>query len=260
MNLKKYGISVVISTLILAATILTITISALFFSSTILEQQLDRSEFEQALNTLVTLVDTVEHVSVNPGASGYMRMNLRTCRPILENDAGEIKVLVEGKKVLNGRTGSMKVAGGRLVGVGSTKVLIGSDALMVNSTTDPLGYVYFTQQEGAWASLDYIRVRATYMGTFTYYEGGRAFNRSIVRISFINITFGEIRNISGEVLNLVVRNTGMTVETHLFDSGTVTVTVSLGERSESESFGTKDPSVKGTVVYVVRMDIEIASL
>jgi hypothetical protein len=256
--------SVVLSTIILASAILTITMAAIFVSNTVLEQQLDMSEFEQEKNNLITLVDIIEHVAVNPGSSGYIRLNLRTSRPNFEQNAGTIEVSVSGKSVISGYTGSLHIGGGRYVGVGTgTQALVGRDCLIVNSTSDPLGYVYVVQQNGAWVNLDYIRVRATYVGRYMYYEGSQKVNRSVVRITFINITFGDIRTISGGVLNLAVRNVKTLVQTYLFPGDSVTVAVSFNGKNESIDIGPADqgqyPATE-TVVYVVRMDVEIASL
>ncbi|MBO3804213.1 MAG: hypothetical protein JTT11_10185 [Candidatus Brockarchaeota archaeon] len=259
----KKAMSVVLSTIILASAILTITMAAIFVSNTVLEQQLDQSEFEQAKNNLVTLVDIIEHVAVNPGSSGYIRLNLRTARPNFERNAGTIEVTVQEISVIRGYTGSLHVGGGRNVGVGGKEVLIGSDELIITSASDPLGYVYVVQQNGAWVNLDYERVRATYLGKYLYHEGGSKVNRSVVRISFINITFGEIRTISGGVLNLAVRNVRTQVQTYLFPSANVQVEVSFNGRTESVNLGSEEqgqyPATE-TVVYVVRMDLEIASL
>ncbi|MGQ9514469.1 MAG: hypothetical protein ACUVTL_05405 [Thermoproteota archaeon] len=261
---RRKALSVVLSTIILATAILTITMAAIFVSNTVLEQQLDLSEFEQAKNNLVTLVDIIEHVSVNPGSSGYIRMNLRTTRPIFVQNAGTMEVLVNELRVIDGYTGSLRVGGGRYIGVGEgIEVLIGNKTLLITSTTDPLGYVYVIQENGAWVNLDYTRVRATYLGRYMYYEGTQKINRSIVRISFINITFGDIRIISGGVLNLAVRNVRTLIQTYLVNDYRVLVKVNFGGESKSTYVGPQEddhPSVTQTVVYVVRMDVEISTL
>lgn len=85
-RVKRNAMSVVLSTIFLAAAILTITLAAVFVSNVVLQQQLDQSEFEQAQNNVLTLVDIIEHVSVTPGSSGYVQMNLRTAHPNFINE------------------------------------------------------------------------------------------------------------------------------------------------------------------------------
>lgn len=260
--------SVVISTIILSATILVITLAALFVSNTVLEQQLDQSEFEQAKNNVMTLVDIVEHVAVTPGASGYITMNIRTSHPNFTRNAGTIVVTVNGipNPVINGITGALNIGGGRYVGVGSgIEELVGTDRLIVLNASDPLAYVYVIQKNGAWLNMDYGRARARYMGKFMYYEGAQKINRSIVRIAFINISFGTIRVLGTGTLNLVARNIRTVVQTYLI-TGTdnVYVTVNYNGRSEGPTkIGPSEsipPVATQTVVYVVRMDVEITTL
>jgi len=258
--------SVVISTIILSATILVITLAALFVSNTVLEQQLDQSEFEQVKNNVMTLVDIVEHVAVTPGASGYVTMNIRTSHPNFTRNAGTIVVMVDGITVINGITGALNIGGGRYVGVGAgIEELVGADQLIVLNASDPLAYVYVVQKNGAWLNMDYARARARYMGKFMYYEGDQRINRSIVRIALINISFGTIRIMGTGTLNLVARNIGTVVQTYLITGkDNVDVTVSYNGQSEGPiNIGPSQsipPVATQTVVYVVRMDVEIATL
>ena len=113
--------------------------------------------------------------------------------------------------------------------------------------------------------MDFARVRATYLGVFMFYEGATNVNRSIVRIAFINVTFGTIRVMGSGMLNLVARNVRTTLQTILIpNQKTVTVAVSFtGHPTETITIG-PPPSLpyqpKDTIVYVVRMDVQIASL
>jgi hypothetical protein len=263
-RLRRKGLSAVLSTIILAAAILTITVAALFVSTTALDQQLDMSEFEQAKNNVLTLVDIVEHVAVDEGSSGYIRMNLRTAHPTFEQNGARITVTVGGGNVIDGYTGLMKIGGGGLVGIGGgIERLIGSDQLIVGSASDPLGYVYVVQDNGAWIKLDYARVRARYMGKFLYYEGGEKINRSIVRIAFINITFGTIRIFGTGTLDLVARNIRTVVDSFTVDGESVHVTVNVDGRFADFDVGPTvhtPPLATQTVIYIVRMDVEISTL
>jgi len=257
------AISVVISTLILSASILTITLVALFVSNSVLEQQLDISEFEQAKNSVLTLVDIIEHVAVSPGSAGYVQMNLRTAHPNFVNGLGPITVTVSSisSPILDGKTGSLEVGGGRYVGVGSgIEVLVGRDDLIVENAYDPLGYVYVIQQNGAWIIMNHARVRVSDMGVFAFHEGDEIVERNVVRVSFINMTFGTIRVFGTGTLNLVARSNRTIVEPYRITGTELSVTVDFTGRP-SESFTIQLPSGVGeTIVYVVRVDVEISSL
>lgn len=264
---QRKAMSAVLSTIILSAAILSITMAAIFVSNFILGQQLDQSEFEQVKNNILTLVDIIEHVAVTPGSSGYVQMNLRTAHPNFINNSGTITVTVNGMPTLiNGITGLLKVGGGNYVGVGTgPEVLVGKNCLIVRNASDPLGYVYIIQQNGAWLNMDYSRVKASYMGVFMFYEGTQNINRSVIRIAFINITFGAIRIMGSGMLNLVARNVHTIVQTILVsDPNPVTLTVSFtGQSTEVATIRpTQEPKYPGTetIVYVVRMDVQIASL
>jgi len=256
------AISVVISTLILSASILTITLVALFVSNAVLEQQLDISEFEQAKNSVLTLVDIMEHVAVSPGSAGYVQMNLRTAHPNFINYYGTITVTVGSlPPVLNGITGSLEVGGGRYVGVGSgIEVLVGSDDLIVENAYDPLGYAYVIQQNGAWIVMNHARVRVSDMGVFAFHEGDEIVERNVVRVSFINMTFGAIRVFGTGTLNLVARSNRTMVETYRITGTYLSITVDFTGRPP-ESLPIQLPlGIGETIVYVVRVDVEISSL
>jgi len=268
---KRKAMSVVISTIILSAAILTITLAALFVSNVVLEQQLDQSEFEQAKNSVMTLVDIIEHVAVTPGASGYVTMNIRTSHPNFTRNAGTVMVSVRCPNgstitVINGKAGALNIGGGRYVGVGAgIERLVGTDRLLVQNASDPLAYVYVIQKNGAWLNMDYSRVRARYMGKYMYYEGIQKVNRSIVRIAFINISFGTIRVYGTGTLNLVARNVRTIVQTFLVNGGdNVYVTVNYNGKSEGPTkigpSQSTPPVATQTIVYIVRMDVEIATL
>jgi len=259
--LKRKAISVVISTLILSASILTITLVALFVSNSVLEQQLDISEFEQAKNIVLTLVDIMEHVAVSPGSAGYVQMNLRTAHPNFVNDSGTITVTVGSEEVLDGITGSLEVGGGRYVGVGSgIEVLVGRDDLIVENAYDPLGYAYVIQQNGAWIIMNHARIRVSDMGVFAFHEGDMEVKRSVFRISFINMTFGNIRVFGAGTLNLVARSNRTIVETYRMTGTELSVTVDFTDRPYESCTIQLPPGVGETIVYVVRVDVEISSL
>jgi hypothetical protein len=266
-KLRRIGASVVISTVIIAATVLMITVAALSFSNSMLNVQLDNSEYEQAKNMLVTLADMIEDVSASPLSSHYVRYNMRTSRPCFLSGTNTISVTVAGQTVIQGKTGIIEVGGGALASSPGMTNLLGSDCLIVNDVSNPLARVYALQSGGAFAILDYSRVKVTNLGCFYYDDAGNGLNGYLnaVRIAFVNLTIGPVSG-SGSV-DISVRSLSPALQTTIISSNTVTVTVIVnGVSSQYTVYGLNTIisggvryNVIGTILQVLNTQVVVAA-
>ena len=267
-DIRRKALSVVLSTVIMTSVILSITVAALSFSENLLSMQLDSTEFEQAKNTLLTLVDMIEDISTSPLAAHYIRLNLRTSRPIFIPSASTILVSVSGQgTVIQDSVGMIEIRGGPLSSAVSTKTLLGENTLIVGDISETLGRVIETQSSGSLLSLDFSRVRVTNLGCFYYYDagGGSSGYLNSIRIAFIKLVIG--RTTGSNPLNVVVRCVSTQLNTITVTSNAVTVTVNVDGKVQTQTItglssinvgGVQKP-VGGTIVQILTTVVEVSS-
>jgi len=87
------GISPVITTIIISATLLIILVIASFVSTNILELQVASTEFEQAKTNMLLLDEVIQDVALRPGAGGYVQFNQRSGGINIINSPETLKLL-----------------------------------------------------------------------------------------------------------------------------------------------------------------------
>lgn len=153
------AVSPVISTVIITATLLIILVVASFIATSMLEIQIQNSEFEQAKTAMLLLDKTIIDVSLRPGAAGSVQFNQRSGGIGLYK-GGVINISIVSSLGVNSITvGSyvVKYRGGSMVSTAEAN-LTELGGLLVDMSK-PLGYVRIEVGGGAWIVLDYNRVR-----------------------------------------------------------------------------------------------------
>ncbi|MEM4523084.1 MAG: hypothetical protein QW738_07745 [Nitrososphaeria archaeon] len=188
----RKGLSPVISTVILSAIMLIITIISIGFAANIYAIQSDSTEFEQAKNMMINFAGTIEYVSSRQGSSAYVKFNSRSGGPQFLSNIGTIGVSVNSSDVLKSRLSVLKYRGGSLSSVAGKYYLRGSDKNIVKNNVS-LGSVYVEQSEGAYVVLDFSRINVVYLGKFDFSKGiNKGFETvNLIQINFINLTKGE---------------------------------------------------------------------
>jgi hypothetical protein len=98
---KIRGISPVISTIIISATLLIILVIASFFATNMLELQMANTEFEQAKTNMMLLDEVIQDVALRPGSGGHVRFNQRSGGINVIQDAETLKILGPSTEIIN---------------------------------------------------------------------------------------------------------------------------------------------------------------
>ncbi|MEM1514975.1 MAG: hypothetical protein QXT26_02900 [Thermoproteota archaeon] len=154
------GVSPVISTIIITASLLIILITAFFFATNMLGIQIQSSEFEQAKTAMRLLDKTIMDVSLRPGAVSSVQFNQGSGGiGVYGGDQINIVILRDSEVIWNKTITSyvIKYRGGSLTPA-TQMDLTNPGGLILRDPSKPLGYVRVEIGDGAWIVLDYNRV------------------------------------------------------------------------------------------------------
>jgi hypothetical protein len=266
--MKRKGYSITVSTVILSAIFIASTIIAAYTANYIIQMHSESIEFEQAKNTIFLLATNIEDTVLKPNSAAYVVFNSGAGGPSFDMAKGEITVTIEGETIWtpiqNLQINFMKYKGGSLIGVSNIEYIRGSGSqpLIVVGVSEPLGYIYTNQSNGAWIVLDYSRVRVVYHGILTLFNSStdtyNYFND--VKIVYINILPGEFHG-SGRIY-VKAENLGIIQKSNIFSSNSINLIVSALGKQESFSFSNLpnfNNSLK-TIVTILLVNISISML
>jgi len=261
-----------ITTVILVAVSLSVIISASFFAYMVLEIQSQVAEYENAKTALLSFSELIDSVSLNLGSAGFTRIYFRAGGLSMLQGTENISITVNSvwNALPSTSVNLLKVRGGRFVGGPDYMVLRGkplakpTDYLIVTSDTSdvPLGWVYVEQSEGSWTTMDFGRAKATFTGTFNYSETGVTWELlNVVEVLYIK-PFFKTSGGGMDTVDLRARNVRMNTDTRRFSTTDVTITVNRGTNSQTVTIHGpatfNGVQVKGTVVYVTIVDVEVS--
>ncbi|MEM2500905.1 MAG: hypothetical protein QXG31_04060 [Candidatus Bathyarchaeia archaeon] len=221
--MEKRGVSPVISTVIITAILLIILIIASLLATSLLEIQMQNSEFEQAKTTMLLLDKIIMDVSLRPGAASSVQFNQRSGGiGMYESEPINIKIEDTSKsEIIPINSYVIKYRGGSMVSAAEAN-LTNPGGLIVDMSK-PLGHVRIESGNGAWIILDYNRVRITVNKEL------RTMDIYLIRLE--RGTFGG----SGTV-NVRVQNKGINVKSITLSESSLTVRVEVGGISEEQFY------------------------
>ena len=244
-----------LSTIIVATTIMLVTLISANVATRMIEVQVAQAEFEQAEEAMVILADIVEEVGSKMYSSSYVKFNCRSGRlDFLENYTHVEVVLrtdVENLTLIDAYTSSLRFKSGIRFSLveeyvrGSSSSILGGEAAQLISIYKGL------DQDGSPSIWLYSRnVRLIEEGTM--YLESRGYNVNLYQLLFVRIgvglTFG-----SGS-LNVKAYGKGISLNTYLVEnSGTVHFILD-GEEVDSASI------VAPALIYVVVAEVEVATV
>jgi hypothetical protein len=237
MKKKDLAISTVLSTTILASTLLVIVGVSSYAAINAVNAQIENVQFEQAKNVLLSVSQIVKKVMYTPHSSGYVRSSFWMTVPyfIRTNENLTINLIDDGENItFDLPVNIIKIKGGPQVGILTPQNILGEEVLLYTKISGSLGNVRVFQSEGAWTSLDYLRARCNYIGTTNYYDGNNWNNETVnvIEITVLNLDFGIF--IPGKQAFITVENLGITSE--LFQvSNNTTIDISITDKEFSES-------------------------
>lgn len=288
MRRRAQGISTVLSTVILSATIISISIFSAFVATDLFEAQNQQAEYDQAMDLMFSLAVAVDSVSLKNGSASYVRFNPRAGGPSFVRSFGHIKVELSNstysETVIDEDLNAVLYRGGNRATVGTTKVLRGDRAAVSNWNTVygnslvltpgsvPITWVYTQQYQGAKIWLESARVMLTDLGEFHFSkqlpDGSLVPDVvDIVEVKFTRLLYGY--TISGSsILDLKVRCEDVDVKQYRFSGSSLTIRVtaqiSNPEFTSSTQSYTRQTTIisgdKPIVVYLSTSDVKVYML
>ena len=265
--MRRKAISVTVTTVILALTILIISSASAYLAVSIFEIQAQQTEFNQAKEVAVYLAQSIEDVAFKKGTSAYVRFNIRSSRPRFIENWADIIVKINGQPLINERLGAIMISGGSYVSTTTIEPLRGfsntlptdnwRDNSLIVANVAPLVWVYSEQKDGAKIWIDPARIKVSSLGVLNYIsdEGGESVNA--IEIKLIILKYGGA--ISGTTLNLKTLCRSVTIEQLTFPPGDITIDVTLnlnGGYSGTKRINT----LYKTIVTVIVSKVEVYML
>ena len=290
MSRKRRAVSPVISTLILSAAVLAVTVIASFLALNILELQSQQTEFSQATSNLQILAEIVENTGIKPGSGSFIRFNQRTGGIGYEENSQPLNLVVyngtssaNNNWTLTNKPLNVTYRGGSLVSTFNQIIrpsnnnmnnltytqLNNNNTLIVSDQTNPFGLLTQRQLDGSWLNLDFNRVRIETGSTINV---GRD-QYQLVTVTFFNVTHGEFRG-SGS-LDVKVQNNGVDLKQFYYYHGgdpSKNVNISLFHGSIPASLPSiclrsqgcysipADSNTKGIIVMVTISNLKLETL
>lgn len=272
MRRAKKGLSIVLSSVIMTAMLLLITVVAFEFSISILSAQAQSSEFQQTQNDLLLLADVIEDVSLKPASAGYVTFSSQSGAMSFVTNASAMSINVtaagDTRTLWEGSASSLNYRAGLQAGGVVDKFLRGSASNILQNQSVPLTRVYLKYDGAPYAVLDSRNVRIMQLGTFYY--SNRGDNQSgylnVVEVTLLNITFGKIAY--SNPLNIKATNKAIVVPPlTVFLNDQVNLNFSVKIDNQYTNYQVNGPSttlqgdqVSGTMVRFVYLEVYISSV
>ena len=267
MKKRNAALSTVLSTVILSSVLLTITCIASYAANNAVNVQIENVQFDQAKNVLLSLDQVVKKGMLTQQSYGYVRASFMDTIPQFAETGETLTMTIVDQQNHSYQVpvNIVKIKGGSYVGVLTPEVLLGDNSLILKNASSSIGRVKVFQEQGAWTSLDYERVRCIYAGTSNYYNGTGWDEKgsNVFEIMLMNVTFGVLE--FGTQAYITVRNIGVNSAAPIQASKNASIRVNSGGEVSSCSLGDLvrdcggDPE-KSILIHVVIVNIEISML
>lgn len=258
-NKNNSGVSHIISTLLVSATLFTILIIASFVSINILNANIASTEFEQAKANMLLLDSTIQDVALRSSAGGYVEFNQREggigmektdqTLTIAATDGTNLKTATFNNLVQLVYRGSSMVT--TAVDETGIQTLKGTSAPYV-SQTEGLGWLRIAQDDGAKIKLDYNRVRIVSTGLIDT-------DTHLIQITFIRLEFGTISGAASGNVKVVVQNTETTTTAWTFENNPISISVRNPTSPNGRTLTITSPEgTQQTIVVLSEVTIKIS--
>ena len=283
---KRRAVSPVISTLIISAAILTVTVIASFLSLNMLELRSQQTEFSQASSNMQILSEIIEDTGVKPGAGSFIRFNVRTGGLGYETNPGKTLSLVilgnggAARNITSLTSNPLNVTyrAGRLVSTFDEAVsklnnleynqINGTNTLIIPGLASPMGLLTQRQENGAFLRLDFNRIRI--VNSSLVNVGNDQYQ--LFTVTFFNVYVKPNSFYGSSNLEVKVQNNGSSTfkQYTYFSNSTVNIIatydesiwISPGICEEAQGCFSipVNNSIKGVIVMVVISDLDLSTL
>jgi hypothetical protein len=282
MKRRTRGISTALSTVILSATIISVSIFSAYVATDLFEAQNQQAEYDQAKDLMFALAVAVDSVSLKNGSASYVRFNPRAGGISFVRSWGHVTIELSNGTHSVTRSYELNAVlyrGGNRATAGTTSVLRGNkvassnwyeDFLVLTPGSVPITWVYTQQYYGAKIWLESARVMLTELGIFHYFkalpDGSLVPDVvKVVELKFTKLDYGY--TISGSsILDVKARCENIDVEQYRFSGSDLTVKVTVtiesteypsSPKSCNKTYTVKSDGGKPIVVYLSISDVKL---
>ncbi|RLE64092.1 MAG: hypothetical protein DRJ38_06130 [Thermoprotei archaeon] len=266
--MKKKGLSVTVTTVILTGIMITILGIALFLSNTVVEYHTQATEYQNSKNLMTYLADAIEQVALGSGGARYVRFSLRTARLDFTRDIleGDLEVRINNNVALRENPDALVLRGGNLLTAPPLNVLYPEGVTnpaqelekYIVEIGEPVTLVYEEFWEGPATILVCRRVRVNYLGVYNVLKNGNLRQYNVFEVVFINLTIG--RTGGAGTIPVVVRSKNITLINYYLDENSFTLSVYVAGQLKDQKTLSGEQTAAGTIVVVRISHIEIGTL
>ncbi|MBS7612336.1 hypothetical protein KEJ27_09100 [Candidatus Bathyarchaeota archaeon] len=261
---SRKALSEIISTVIIAGSLLIIAAIASWLTVSMFEVQGQQAELERAKEAFLNLAEAIEEVASKPGASAYVRFSPRAGGVEFQLNYAVINIMINEYKLIDKNiTGAIRYRGGPYASISSKVILRGNEtilyknlpwdcSLIVNSSKVPIAWVYTNPDRGKYIYLDTVRVKVNELGNIII----NGYKYKVIEVIFINLTYGEAH--AGTIVDTKVSCIDKTVVVEVFSSESIRIEVNATILS-GDAYGSVSivKGLDGCVVYFVVSTVRV---
>ncbi|MBS7614547.1 hypothetical protein KEJ18_02280 [Candidatus Bathyarchaeota archaeon] len=261
---NRFAFSEIVSTVILTSVMVVIIVTASYFANDTLNFNVESVQFDQSVNAVLSLERIAKKMMFKPYSTGTVKTSFVTTDPYVVEE-GTMNVIIVNATgsftIASISASSFKIKGGDRVGVSTTYYYVGNDSLILKGLKGSLSCVKKYQDQGAWVSLDYNRIRCVYCGEMNYYNGTsqEPSTRNLIEITVVRLSSGEISPF--ETSRIILENTGVETQQILQGIGDFNIKVEFLGKEQHKSLTYLDGNATlPTLINLTIVDFEVAVL
>jgi archaellum component FlaF (FlaF/FlaG flagellin family) len=194
MKRRTSGFSPILSTVILASSLLVIMTVASYAANNQVNFQVQTAHFNQAKNIMISLTQVVNKIMYTSHSSGYVTADFQNTLPRFAKNSDMLDLTItDGVKtrIYHISTEAVEIQGGNHVVVSTPKDLVGDDSILMTNASGSLARVRTYEADSGRVSMDYARIRCVFIGETEYFVEGEYQRFNVIQITLVNLTFGE---------------------------------------------------------------------
>lgn len=249
-NYASEGTSEVIGNLIIASTIILITIISTGIAMNFMEIQAAQAEFESIKDSMLILADIIEEVGSRVYSSGYVKFNCRYGRIDFLKNSTRIEVFLDASKIIDVYTSSLKYTCGVRFSVSEEYVRGGGSGIVMNEFSHLVTVKLASTDGFPSIILRGCCVRIVDKGEL--YLKSRGFNVTVYELVLVRIGVGL--TVGSDSINVKAYGKGITLNT-LFIENTSSIELFIdGLKVDCKSI------MAPAILNVVIVEVEISTV
>jgi hypothetical protein len=213
-----------------------IVITASFYANDTLSFNVESVHFDQAINAVLSLEKIAKNIMFKPLSIGTVKTSFMTTDPYI-SQMGTLAILIDGNEKSSFTVNCFKVKGSERVGVSFSQYYLGDisylSRFILVGLNGSISCVKKYQDNGAWVSLDYGRIRCVYSGEMNYYNGTNPepVKRNVIEITAIKINSGGIDQFIDNS-RIILENTGIQIQQIEYAPGNFVISGQFSDKND----------------------------